>query len=58
MSLANNLDLNQRLSRLSPEKRAQLALQLSKAGQRGGSEKTVALPNSSRTCKIASKLLR
>ncbi len=44
MSLANNLDLNQRLSRLSPEKRAQLALQLSKAGQRGGSEKTVALP--------------
>src|SRR5271167_235525 len=47
MSLTNNLDLNRRLSRLSPEKRAQLALQLSKTEQRGPQEKKVALPKAS-----------
>ena len=44
MSLTNNVDLNERLSRLSPEKRARLALKLSQTDRKGGSEKTVALP--------------
>ena len=44
MNLTNNLELNERLRRLSPEKRARLALKLSMAEKKGGPEKTVALP--------------
>src|ERR1700693_4442894 len=44
MNLTNNLELNERLRRLSPEKRARLALKLSMAERKGGPEKTVALP--------------
>jgi pyochelin synthetase len=44
MSITNNLDLNERLSRLSPEKRALLALKLSKSERQNRPEKTVALP--------------
>ena len=44
MSLTNNLDLNKRLSRLSPQQRAKLALRLSKAGREEGPEKIVELP--------------
>jgi len=44
MSITNNLDLNERLSRLSPEKRALLALRLSKSERQSRPEKTVALP--------------
>src|ERR1700690_3951265 len=44
MNPSNNLELNERLSRLSPEKRARLALKLSKSGPQGGPAKTVALP--------------
>ena len=41
---ANNLDWNERLSRLSPQKRAWLALQLSKVSHRARPESTAALP--------------
>ena len=44
MNLTNNLELNERLRRLSPQKRAQLALRLSNAERQGRTEKTIALP--------------
>src|ERR1700730_5139098 len=44
MNLTNNLELNERLKRLSPQKRARLALKLMKADRQVGAEKTVALP--------------
>ena len=44
MNLTNNLELNERLKRLSPEKRARLALKLSMAERKGAPEKTVTLP--------------
>src|ERR1700719_4218544 len=44
MSLTNNLELNKRLTQLSPQKRAQLALKLSKGERQRASEKTVAVP--------------
>src|ERR1700692_3615538 len=44
MNLTNNLELNERLKRLSPKKRARLALKLMKADRQVGAEKTVALP--------------
>src|SRR3984957_1105381 len=44
MSITNNLNLNERLSRLSPEKRALLALRLSKSERQNRPEKAVALP--------------
>src|ERR1700733_14667067 len=44
MNSKNNAELNERLNRLSPEKRARLALKLSKAERQVGPQKTVALP--------------
>ena len=53
MNLTNNLELNERLSRLSPQKRAQLALRLSNAERQGGPEKTSHFPRLSRNRRIA-----
>ncbi len=44
MNSGDEGQLNARLSRLSPEQRAKLALKLSKPGRRNGPEKTVPLP--------------
>ena len=44
MSQTNNFELNERLGRLSPQQRAQLALKLSKIERKDGPEKEVALP--------------
>ncbi len=44
MSQTNNFELNERLGRLSPQQRAQLALKLSKVERKDGPEKEAALP--------------
>ena len=45
MNPGDNMELNERLSRLSPEQRARLALKLSMSGRQARPEKTVALPS-------------